>query len=317
MKPTLLILAAGLGTRYGGLKQIDPIGPNGEIIIDYSIYDAINAGFGKLVFVIRHYFESAFKEKIGSKFDNLMETAYAYQELDACVDGFELPVPVLPAQETQVQVPKERDKPWGTGHAILVARDVIHEPFAVINADDHYGPGSFQLMASFLATKDLSCNDYAMVGYTLRDTLSECGPVCRGVCQCDEQMFLRTIAERKKVENTTTGVRYFEDDGTERFLTGNEIVSMNLWGFQPSIFNHLKVHFRRFLEKRSDERNSELFIPTVVDELVKKEKAKVKVLHTNDKWFGVTYRRDAATAARCIHQLIDQGLYPEKLWEQS
>jgi len=317
MKPTLLILAAGLGTRYGGLKQIDPIGPNGEIIIDYSIYDAINAGFGKLVFIIRHYFESAFKEKIGSKFDNLMETAYAYQELDACVDGFELPEPVLPAQETQVQVPKDRDKPWGTGHAILVARDVIHGPFAVINADDYYGPNSFQIMASFLATKDLSCNDYAMVGYTLRDTLSECGPVCRGVCQCDEQMFLRTVVERRKVENTATGVRYFEDDGTEHFLTGNEIVSMNLWGFQPSIFHHLKLHFRRFLEKQSDERNSELFIPTVVDELVEKEKVKVKVLHTNDKWFGVTYRRDAATAARCIRQLIDQGLYPENLGEQS
>ena len=315
MKPTLLILAAGLGTRYGGLKQIDPIGPNGEIIIDYSIYDAINAGFGKLVFVIRHYFESAFKEKIGSKFDNLMETAYAYQELDACVDGFELP--------------KDRDKPWGTGHAILVAGDVIHEPFAVINADDHYGPSSFQIMARFLATKDLSCatlrssslrstsNDYAMVGYTLRDTLSECGPVCRGVCQCDEQMFLRRVVERRKVENTATGVRYFEDDGTEHFLTGNEIVSMNMWGFQPSIFHHLKVRFRRFLEKQSDERNSELFIPTVVDELVEKEKATVKVLRTNDKWFGVTYRRDAATAARCIRQLIDQGLYPENLWEQS
>jgi len=359
MKPTLLILAAGLGTRYGGLKQIDPIGPNGEIIIDYSIYDAINAGFGKLVFVIRRYFESAFKEKIGSKFDNLMETAYAYQELDACVDGFELPAPMLPAHQTQVQVPKDRDKPWGTGHAILVARDVIHEPFAVINADDHYGSSSFQIMARFLASPacagvnlsprkrgDLSCatqhqltdedrfspnemyspeirsqlvlgNDYAMVGYTLRDTLSECGPVCRGVCQCDEQMFLRTIAERRKVENTATGVRYFEDNGTERFLTGNEIVSMNLWGFQPSIFHHLKVRFRRFLEKRSDERNSELFIPTVVDELVEKEKATVKVLRTNDKWFGVTYRRDAATAARCIRQLIDQGLYPEKLWEQS
>lgn len=335
MKPTLLILAAGLGTRYGGLKQIDPIGPNGEIIIDYSIYDAINAGFGKLVFVIRHYFESAFKEKIGNKFDNLIETAYTYQELDACLDGFELPAPVLPAQQTQVQVLNDRDKPWGTGHAILVARDVIHEPFVVINADDHYGPNSFKAMARFLTTPgvnltprkrgELSCdstelaevNDYAMVGYTLRDTLSECGPVCRGVCQCDEQMFLRTIAERKKVENTATGVRYFEEDGTERFLTGNEIVSMNMWGFQPSIFHHLKVHFRRFLEKQSDERNSELFIPTVVDKLIKKEKAKVKVLPTNDKWFGVTYRRDAAIAKRSIRHLIDQGLYPEDLWEQS
>lgn len=311
MKPTLLILAAGLGTRYGGLKQIDPIGPNGEIIIDYAIYDAINAGFGKLVFVIRHYFESAFKEKIGSKFDNLdfgelsraVETAYAYQEVDACVDGFE--------------PPKGRDKPWGTGHAILVAGDIIHEPFAVINADDYYGPNSFKIMAQFLGKKDLSCNDYAMVGYTLKDTLGEYGPVSRGICQCDEQMFLRRVVERRKVESTATGARYFEDDGTERFLSGNEIVSRNLWGFQPSIFHHLKEHFRRFLKERGYEKNSELFIPTVVDELIGKEKATVKVLRTNDKCFGVTYRRDTAKAARCIRQLIDQGLYPENLWEQS
>jgi len=298
-----LILAAGLGTRYGGLKQIDPIGPNGEIIIDYAIYDAINAGFGKLVFVIRHYFESAFNKKVGSKFDNLMETAYAYQEVDACVDGF--------------SPPKGRDKPWGTGHAILVAGDVIHEPFAVINADDYYGPGSFKTMAQFLTTKDLSCNEYAMVGYMLKDTLGEYGPVSRGLCQCDEQMFLRRVVERRKVENTAAGARYFEDDGTEHFLTGNEIVSRNLWGFQPSIFHHLKVHFQRFLKERGYEKNSELFIPTVVDELVEEEKATVKVLRTNDKCFGVTYRPDAAKAARYIRQLIDQGLYPEKLWEQS
>ena len=303
MKPTLLILAAGLGTRFGGLKQIDPVGPNGEIIIDYAIYNAINAGFGKLVFVIRHYFESAFKKKIGNKFDNILETAYAYQEVDACVDGFE--------------PPKDRDKPWGTGHAILVAGDVIHEPFAVINADDYYGPNSFKTMARFLGKKDLSGNEYAMIGYTLRDTLSKYGPVSRGVCQCDEKMFLRKIVERKRVECTATGTRYFEDDGTECLLTGNEIVSRNLWGFQPSIFHHLKVHFQRFLKERGDERNSELFIPTVIDELVEKEKVTVKVLCTNDKCFGVTYHRDAAIATRSIRQLIDQGLYPENLWEQS
>ncbi len=316
MKPTLLILAAGLGTRYGGLKQIDPVGPNGEIIIDYAIYNAINAGFGKLVFVIRHYFESAFKETIGSKFDNLVETAYAYQEVNTCLDDFE--------------PPKDRDKPWGTGHAILVARDVIHEPFAVINADDYYGPNSFKTMAQFLATPacagvnlsgakrgDLYGNEYAMVGYALRDTLSEYGPVSRAICEYDEKMFLRKIVERKRVECTATGARYFEDDGAERLLRGNEIVSRNLWGFQPSIFHHLKVHFQRFLKERGCDSNSELFIPTVVDKLVEEKKVTVKVLRTNDECFGVTFRRDAAVAARCIRRLIDQGLYPEKLWEQS
>jgi len=317
MKPTLLILAAGLGARYGGLKQIDPVGPNGEILIDYSIYDAVKAGFGKLVFVIRHYFESAFREKIGSKFDNLAETAYAYQELDACppkrwracIDGFE--------------PPKDRDKPWGTGHAVLVAGDLIDGPFAVINADDYYGPASFKAMAQFLTgrasrldDKDLSSNDYAMVGYTLRDTLSEYGPVSRGVCQCDEHTYLRRVVERKKVEKTAAGARYFDDDGIEHLLSGNEIVSMNLWGFQPSIFRHLESHLRRFLKEQGGEKNSELYIPTVVDDLIEKGKATVKVLRTNDVWFGVTYRRDAAIAAGCIRRLIDQGLYPENLWER-
>jgi dTDP-glucose pyrophosphorylase len=300
MKPTLLILAAGLGTRYGGLKQIDPIGPNGEIIIDYSIYDAINAGFGKLVFVIQHYFEGAFKKKIGRKFDNLVETAYAYQELDSCLDGF------IP--------PKGRHKPWGTGHAILVAKDVIREPFAVINADDYYGPNSFKSIARFLATPDLCRNDYVMVGYKLRDTLSECGPVARGVCRCDEQMFLRAVAERKKVEKTAKGVRYFDEDGTEHPLTGNEVVSMNLWGFQPSIFNHLQTRFRRFLSEQGSDKNAELYIPTAVDELVESGQATVKVLHSDEAWFGVTFRRDAVTAAKCIRELIKQHRYPEKLW---
>lgn len=303
MKPTLLVLAAGMGTRYGGLKQIDPIGPSGEIIIDYSIYDALNAGFGKVVFVIRHCFEDAFKQKIGDKFIHLVKTAFAYQEIDTCVEGFELP--------------KDRDKPWGTGHAILVACDIIREPFAVINADDYYGPDAFKTIAGFLTTKDLTSCDYAMVGYTLRDTLSEYGSVSRGVCRCDENMFLREIVERKKVEKTSTGACYFEDDGTEHVLTGDEIVSRNIWGFQPSIFNHLKVRFDRFLEERGNENNSELFIPTVVDELIEQEKAKVKVLHANDKCFGVTYRKDAANAAECVRQFIEQGLYPQNLWEQS
>ncbi len=301
-RPTLVVLAAGIGSRYGGLKQIDPVGPNGEILIDYSIYDAVKAGFGKLVFVIRHYFESAFREKIGSKFDNLAETAYAYQEIDACINGFE--------------PPQDRDKPWGTGHAVLVAGDLIDGPFAVINADDYYGPASFKTMAQSLAGKDLSSNDYAMVGYTLRDTLSEYGPVSRGVCQCDEGMYLRRVIERKKVEKTAAGARYFDEDGTEHLLSGDEIVSMNLWGFQPSIFRHLESHLRRFLKEQGGEKNAELYIPTVVDGLIEKGKATVKVLRTNDVWFGVTYRRDAAIAAGCIRRLIYQGLYPENLWER-
>jgi len=325
MKPTLLILAAGLGSRYGGLKQIDPVGPNGEIIIDYSIYDAIKAGFGKIVFVIQHYFEDAFRKKIGSKFDNLIETAYAYQELDACLDGFE--------------PPKDRSKPWGTGHAILVAGDVVREPFAVINADDYYGHNSFKMIAGFLAAKDLCPNDYAMVGWTLKDTLSEYGPVARGVCQCDEQMFLRKITECKKVdpvrkdssfvvpttekerrfsngvEKIAQGIRYIDENGMEHSLTGNEIVSMNLWGFQPSIFQHIQSHFRRFLKEHGSEKDSELYIPAVIDELIENGKATVKVLRTSDMWFGVTYRRDRAIAARCIRELINKGLYPENLWE--
>lgn len=303
MKPTLLVLAAGMGTRYGGLKQIDPIGPAGEIIIDYAVYDAIKAGFGKLVFVIRHSFENAFKEKFGRNFDKCVETTYAYQEIDTCLDGF--------------KPPENREKPWGTGHAILIASDLIDEPFAVINADDYYGPESFKTIAKFLTTKDLSGNDYAMVGYTLKDTLSEYGSVSRGVCQCDSQMFLKRINERKKVEKTSTGVRYFDEDGVEHTLTGNEVVSRNMWGFQTSIFDHLKVCFKRFLEGQSNNSNSEFFIPTVVDELIQNKIVKVKVLPADDKCFGVTYRSDAPIAVNCIHQLIEQGFYPDNLWDQS
>jgi UTP-glucose-1-phosphate uridylyltransferase len=309
MKPTLLILAAGLGTRYGGLKQIDSVGPNGEILIDYAIYDAVKAGFGKLVFVIQHYFERAFKEKIGDKFSGIVQTAYAYQELDACLDGFE--------------PPKDRSKPWGTGHAVLVARDVIHEPFAVINADDYYGPHSFETMARFLSREDASHSEYAVAGYTLKDTLSEYGAVCRGVCRCGEgprpaqnqEMFLREIVERKGVERASGRVRYCDDNGTEHFLTGDEIVSMNLWGFQPSIFDYLQSHFRRFLREHGSKNSAELFIPTVIDALIRGGEVTVEVLRCDERWFGITYRRDATIAARCIRKLIADGLYPENLWE--
>lgn len=300
MKPTLVVLAAGLGTRYGGLKQIDAVGPNGETIIDYSIYDSVRAGFGKVVFVIRHYFEDAFREKVSSKFDNVVKTEYAFQELDACLGDF---APNI-----------DRDKPWGTGHALLVARDVVEGPFAVINADDYYGPNSFGTILNFITDRDASSDDYAMVGYTLRNTLSDYGAVSRGVCECDEKMFLKQIVERKKVEKHSDGARYLDGDGTPHLLTGDEVVSMNLWGFQPSVFEHFQLSFDKFLIEQGNQNNSELLIPSVTDYLIKTGKATVKVLHTNDSWFGVTYRQDNAIAAECVHKLINQGVYPGRLW---
>lgn len=300
MKPTLVVLAAGLGTRYGGLKQIDAVGPNGETIIDYSIYDAMQAGFGKVVFVIRHYFEDAFREKVSSKFDRAVKTAYAYQELDACLGDF--------------QPSADRDKPWGTGHALLVARDVVDEPFAAINADDYYGPNSFSTILRFITTKDAKPNDYAMVGYTLRNTLSDYGAVSRGVCECDEKMFLKRIVECKKIEKRADGARYFDGDGTAHPLAGDEIVSMNLWGFQPSVFDYFQSSFDSFLRDQGDQDSAELLIPSVTDDLIQSGKATVKVLRTDDSWFGVTYRQDRSIATECVRKLIDRGIYPERLW---
>lgn len=299
MKPTLLILAAGMGSRYGGLKQFDPVGPNGEIIIDYSIHDAIRAGFGKLVFVIRHYFEEAFKEKIGSRFEGIVETAHAYQELDACLDGFELP--------------EDREKPWGTGHAILVAQDVIDEPFAVINADDYYGINSFKVMADFLSGKEVSPSLYSMVGFVLRNTLSEYGTVARGVCECDDKMFMKKVVERTKIEKVGEAARYYDPDESIHELTGDEIVSMNLWGVHQSIFEHLRNQFKDFLARFGNEKKTEFYIPSVIDSLVQNGKAAVKVLPTDDSWFGVTYRQDKEIAERSIKALIEKGLYPERL----
>jgi NDP-sugar pyrophosphorylase family protein len=300
MKPTLLVLAAGLGTRYGGLKQIDAIGPHDQTIIDYSLYDGLRAGFGNVVFVIRHYFEEAFKEKVSRKFDGFVETAYAYQELDAGLEDFPLP--------------PDREKPWGTGHAILVARETIRGPFAVVNADDYYGRESLRKMAGFL-TGGAGPSGYAMVGYTLKNTLSDYGAVARGVAECDERMFLTRVIERKKVEKTATGVRYLDADGTAHALTGEELVSMNLWGFQPSLFGFLESQFAQFLAEHGQEKSSELYIPFVVDRLVTGGQATVKVLPTEDSWFGVTYRADKSVATACIRRLTETGVYPERLWE--
>ncbi|HUV63647.1 MAG TPA: sugar phosphate nucleotidyltransferase [Sedimentisphaerales bacterium] len=300
MKSTALVLAAGLGTRYGGLKQIDAVGPHGQTLIDYSVYDALRAGFDRVVFVIRHYFEDAFREQVSGKFDRFVETAYVYQEIDTGPRGF--------------APPPGREKPWGTGHAILISRELICEPFAVMNADDYYGANALKAILGFLTAPPLSPNDYAMVGYILKNTLSEYGAVCRGVCECDGDMSLRRIVERRNVERTAAGARYVDADGTAHTLTGNEFVSMNLWGFQPSIFEHVETVFEQFLANHGNSTDAELFIPTVVDELLRQGDATVKVLQTQDPWFGVTYRQDRSAATRCIRELTDQGLYPERLW---
>ena len=292
-----------MGSRYGGLKQIDPVGPNGEIIIDYSMYDAVKAGFQKVVFVIRRHFEDAFREKIANKLDGIVETAYAYQELDSCLDDFLLP-------------PK-RQKPWGTGHAILVAKDVIDSAFAVINADDYYGPHSFMVMKKYIShSSKLNEDHYAMVGFILRNTLSEFGHVSRGVCEIDKEMLLKKVVERTKMKKVADGATFIDTDGTEYMLKGDEIVSMNLWGFHPSIFTHLQRLFNEFLKEHGHEEKSELFIPSVVDGLVESKQISAKVLTTNDRWFGVTYSEDMKIARDCVKKLIAQGVYPERLWNK-
>ena len=300
MKPTLVILAAGIGNRYGGLKQIEPVGPNGEIMIDYSVYDAVQAGFGKLVFVIRKDFEDDFKHKISSKFENNIETAYVYQELEACPDGFG------PSQN--------RKKPWGTAHAVLTAREVVDKPFVVINADDYYGHNSFKIIAGYLSSSEvLSPNNYAMVGYVLRNTLSEYGYVSRGVCECTEKMMLKRIVERIKIEKTDEAVVYFDESERPVVLTGDEMVSMNFWGFQPTIFDYLQSQFEQFLKERGNDPKAEFFIPAVINNLIVTGLAKVKVLQTPDNWFGITYRQDTADVIKSINRLIERDIYPEKL----
>lgn len=300
MKPTLLVMAAGMGSRYGGLKQIDPVGPSGEIIIEYSIYDAIRAGFGKIVFVVRREFEQAFKDAIGSKASSKIDIEYTYQEMDLCIGDHE--------------IPEGREKPWGTGHAILVANGLINEPFAVINADDFYGANAFDLMSEFLTKPDAKDGDYSMVGYELRNTLSDHGSVSRGVCQCDSGNYMQKVVEHTNIERSGAGGICEMEDGTKKELTGDEVVSMNFWGFQPALFNHLDAQFREFLEESGIELKSEFYIPSVVDRLVGESQASVEVLKTNGSWFGVTYQQDKPIVAASIKKLVDAGVYPADLW---
>jgi dTDP-glucose pyrophosphorylase len=296
-KPTLLVLAAGMGSRYGGLKQIDPVGPAGETIIDYSIFDAMRAGFGKLVFVIRKDIEQQFRDIIGTRFEKRIAVEYAYQELDKLPPGYALPA--------------GRTKPWGTTHAILMAEGVVKEPFAAINADDFYGQQAYQLIAQHLTSGTTDC---AMVGFILRNTLSQHGSVARGVCRVDEKNHLKSVVEMMKIEPDGGGAKDTDAAGQITKLTGEESVSMNFWGFTPALFPLLRTQFDAFLKQSGAELKSECYIPSAVNDLVVTGQAKVKVLRTNDSWFGVTYREDRPQVVESIRQLIAQGKYPEKLW---
>jgi len=301
MKPTLLVLAAGMGSRYGGLKQLDPVGPSGETIIDYSIFDAIRAGFGKVVFVIRHDIETAFKEKFDARYRGHIVLDYAFQELRDLPAGF--------------AVPAGREKPWGTGHAILAARNLIREPFAVINADDFYGAASYKVLAEHLFhARDTQMADYCMVGFQLRNTLSEFGTVSRGICGNDTDGNLISAEELTKIARSGNGAVNTDEAGNTRQLTGDEIVSMNMWGFTPSLFGHLETLFKEFLRTRGHELKSEFYIPFAVNTLIEKRLARAKVLTTPESWFGVTYREDKPTVVSGIRKRIDDGIYPEKLF---
>ena len=297
MKPTLLILAAGMGSRYGGLKQIDGIGPNEEPIIEYSIYDAIQSGFGKIVFVIRQEFDEAFRSRF-SKFEEMIEIAYAYQPVQVELQGVDL---------------VERQKPWGTSHAVLVAKDFINEPFAVINADDYYGNNSFKIMADFLQN-DCSPSVMSMLGYVLDNTLSEHGTVNRGVCEVTEDCNLVEVIERTKIADVNGTVQYNvgEDGGAE--LNPKASVSMNYWGFHPSIFAEIEQGLHAFMKAHSQDPKAEYYIPNIVTDLINNGTMVVKVIPTTDTWFGVTYKEDKPMAVAAIAKQIENGVYPTPLW---
>jgi hypothetical protein len=294
---TLLVLAAGMGSRYGGLKQIDPVGPGGETIMDYSIYDALRAGFGKLVFVIRRDIEAPFRETIGARFAHRLPVEYVFQELDKLPPGF--------------SVPPQRTKPWGTGQAILMAADAITGPFAAINADDFYGANSFRMLADHLRS---SAGDYAMVGFILRNTLSEFGSVARGACRVDDAGFLQGVTELTKIERDGDAAKYTDAQGASHPLTGQETVSMNMWGFTPALFEQLRAEFSGFLRTNGQTEKAEFYIPSVVNALTQSGAARCRVLRTTDSWFGVTYREDRPRVIESVRTLVAQGDYPEKLW---
>lgn len=301
MKPTLYVLAAGMGSRYGSLKQMDGLGPNGETIMDYSIYDALRAGFGKVVFVIRKSFDKDFREKIVSKYEDHIPVEVVYQELDNLPEGFELH--------------PDRQKPWGTNHAVMMAKDVIKEPFAVINADDFYGRESYAILAEQLNKMNGTANHYCMVGYRLSNTLSESGAVARGVCETDSNHFLKSVVERTHIERKDGKIQYKDAENYWFELPENAPVSMNMWGFTPDYFEHSEKYFIKFLEQNAGNHKAEYFIPLMVDHLIVNKTADVKVLDTPSKWFGVTYAEDREGVVEKLHKLVETGEYPSPLWK--
>lgn len=305
-KPVLVVMAAGMGSRYGGLKQIDPVGNYGQLIIDYSIYDARRAGFETVVFVIKHEIEDTFKAAIGDRLSKVIQVKYAYQDLTDLPEGY--------------SVPADRVKPWGTAHAILATRKVIDGPFAVVNADDYYGPEGFKAIYDYLESHpdQENCYEYAMVGYLLGNTVTEHGHVARGVCEEDAEHFLDRVTERTRIEKDGADARFTEGDGqTWTHLSGDTIVSMNLWGFTKSFLTETEARFSKFLDEAlvSNPLKGEYFLPSVVTQLLEEHKARVKVLRSHDKWYGVTYKEDKPVVVAAITEKTAQGLYPDKLWE--
>lgn len=300
MKPTLFVLAAGMGSRYGGLKQLDGLGPNGETIMDYSIFDAIRGGFGKVVFVIRRDFEQDFRKKILPKYEHKIEVELVFQSLDALPEGFTCPA--------------DRVKPWGTNHAVLMGKDAIKEPFAVINADDFYGRDSFAVLGKALTELTGKKNDYCMVGFRVGNTLSESGTVARGICSTNEEGYLTSVVERTQIQRIDGTVCYKDENDQWVGVDDNTPVSMNMWGFTPDYFEYSEEQFKTFLTENSGNIKAEYFIPLVVNNLINSGTARVKVLDTTSKWFGVTYAADRQGVVDKIAELVAAGEYPEKLF---
>ena len=305
VKPVLVVLAAGMGSRYGGLKQIDPVGNHGQLIIDYSIYDARRAGFETVVFIIKHEIEETFKAAIGARLSKVINVKYAYQELADLPEGY--------------TVPEGRVKPWGTTHAVMAARNIIEGPFAVVNADDYYGPAAFKAVYDYLCANPDNDNwlEYAMVGYRLGNTVTEHGTVARGVCEEDASNYLTEVIERTKIEKDGENARFTEDGGaTWSPLSGDTVVSMNLWGFNRSLVDEAWARFPAFLDKalRENPEKGEYFLPLIVSQLIHEGKARVKVLRSGDKWYGVTYQEDKPAVVAAIARMTQEGLYPDDLW---